>query len=65
MAGVGYLQMCVEVTDGVCTATAWVPPPAMLPVLSIADAQSLALSIAILWAAAFVARMVRKVVQES
>lgn len=62
---VGDLQMCVEVTAGVCTATAWVPAPGAFPVLTVADAQGIALSIGLLWGVAFGLRMVRKVLQES
>lgn len=53
-------------TAGTCTASAWMPYTGNAwPTLSIADAQTLGLAIAGLWAVAFGIRMMKKVLQEA
>lgn len=60
------VQTCIvwdEATQ-TCTQTAWVDQSSALPVLSIADAQSIGMACALLWATAFVFRIIRKALQQ-
>ncbi len=62
-------QYCHEAdftpATGTCAAPYWGPVSAGLPPLSIADAQSIALAICLLWAVAFGFRRLTKMVDQS
>lgn len=64
MANVGDVQVCVEVSaeTGECTATAWMPPPTLLPPMTVEEASMLAASFALLWGTAYVMKLSRRTV---
>lgn len=63
---VSYVEICTEFTESACTETAWVPyVSGVVPSLSIADAEQIGAAIALLWAGAWVIRMLKKVLNES
>lgn len=58
---------CVEydINTATCTTQAWIDQPALLPALTTDGALELGAAIAYLWAAAWVVKMLKKVVNES
>ncbi|MFC6838830.1 hypothetical protein [Xanthomonas theicola] len=64
-----FVPACLErdfdAQTGTCSAPIWIPQPSLLPGLTVADAQSIGQAIVLLWAVAFVFRLIRKVIQRS
>jgi len=54
------LESNLDTATGNCTAMIWIPQPSLLPDLSIEDAQLIGAKIALLWAVAYVFRLIRK-----
>ncbi|MDG5822168.1 hypothetical protein [Xylella fastidiosa] len=50
----------IDAVSGKCAAVMWVPQSSMLPELSISDARSIGGAILLLWAVAYVFRVLRK-----
>lgn len=63
---VSYVEVCTAFdAGGLCTATAWLPyQNGVLPTLSIEAAQSIGMSIALLWAGAWVIRVLKKLLTQ-
>jgi len=59
------LERDLDTASGNCTAVVWIPQPSLLPELAVEDAQSIGSSIALLWATAYVFRLIRKKIQQS
>lgn len=59
------LEADLDTATGTCTAVQWIPQPTVLPELSIEDAQAIGAKIALLWAVAYVFRLIRKKLQQS
>ncbi len=55
----------LDTATGNCTAVIWIPQPALLPELPIEDAQAIGAKIALLWALAYVFRLIRKKIEQS
>lgn len=55
----------LDAVTGTCTAVIWIPQPGLLPDLPIEDAQLIGAQIALLWAIAYVFRLIRKKIQQS
>ncbi|MGH8075955.1 MAG: hypothetical protein ACREPE_01335 [Lysobacter sp.] len=68
MAGVVLVQSCFEADYNAATATCaapiWNPQESAYPTLSIADAQEIGMSLALLWAIAWGLRTARKALNE-
>lgn len=47
-----------------CAQPIWIPQPSIIPELTIADAQTIGLAVAGLWAVAFVFRLIRKLLNQ-
>ena len=62
------VQLCMpadfNAATQTCAAPFFGPVPSAFPVLSIADAQTIGLSIALLWGVAYAIRMVRRALQQ-
>lgn len=50
----------IDAVSGKCAAVVWVSQPSMFPEFSIADAQSIGAAILLLWAVAYVFRVLRR-----
>ncbi|CAD7716642.1 hypothetical protein LMG31884_22660 [Xanthomonas hydrangeae] len=59
------LEADLDTAAGTCTAVIWIPQPSLLPELTIEGAQAIGSSIAMLWATAYVFRLIRKKLQQS
>lgn len=63
------VQACLEADfnaeTGTCAAPIWIPQPSMIPALTIADAQQISGAIALLFAVAFVFRLLRKFLNQA
>lgn len=55
----------LDTATGTCMAVIWIPQPALLPELPIEDAQAIGAKIALLWALAYVFRLIRKKIEQS
>lgn len=53
-----------DAASGTCSAVFYSAPESSMPTLSIADAQSIGLALALLWGSAFGLRMIRKALNE-
>lgn len=55
---------CVEYDEGTntCTTQAWIDQPALLPSLTVADAQQIGLAFALLWATAYIFKLAKKTI---
>lgn len=64
-----FVRACMESdldqVAATCTHEMWIPQPALIPDLSVEDAQIIGAKIAILWAIAFGVRVLRKQIQRS
>jgi hypothetical protein len=56
---------CVAYDEGTdtCTTQAWIDQPALLPSLTVADAQTIGVAFALLWATAYIFKLMRKVLE--
>lgn len=61
-----FVEVCTAFdAESVCTATAWLPyQNGVLPTLSIEAAESIGMSIALLWAGAWVIRVLKKLLTQ-
>lgn len=63
-----YVLACDEADfdpqAGTCAQEIWIPPPSVIPALSIEDAQQIGAQIALLLAVAFVFRTLRKYLEQ-
>lgn len=59
------LESDLDAASGTCTAVVWIPQPSLLPELPVEDAQTIGAQIALLWAVAYVFRLIRKKIQQS
>lgn len=53
---------CLEfdTASGTCTSEGWIEPPTVIPSMTVDDAQTIGMSIALLWATAFGVRMLKR-----
>lgn len=61
----GCLESDFDAATGTCAAEIWIPQPSIIPELTIADAQTIGVACAYLWAVAFVFRRIRKFLDQS
>jgi hypothetical protein len=54
------LESDYDSATGICAAPIWIPQPSLIPELTIEDAQAIGLAFALLFATAFVFRLLRK-----
>lgn len=59
------LEADLDTATGTCTAVMWIPQPSLLPELTVSDAQAIGSAVALLWAIAYVFRLIRKKIQQS
>lgn len=59
------LESDFDAGAGTCTQVIWIPQPTVIPELSVEDAQQIGLSVALLLAAAFVLRQLRKFLEQA
>jgi hypothetical protein len=60
----GCLESDFDAATGTCAAEIWIPQPSIIPELTIADAQSIGIAVAYVWAVAFVFRLIRKTLNQ-
>ena len=59
------LEADFDASTGQCTAVIWIPQPSLLPELTVEGAQAIGAAVALLWAVAFVFRLIRKQIDKS
>lgn len=59
------LESDFDAATGTCAQEIWIPQPSFLPELSVEDAQQIGLAVALLLAAAFVLRQLRKFLEQA
>ena len=61
----GCLESDFDSVTGTCAQEIWIPQQSSLPALTVAEAQTIGIACAFLWAVAFVFRRLRKFIDQS